>query len=198
MGHGTHRETGRQTKGAEVGSGGDSSGGGGWLEGAKFTRLQFKYCNCRCQSCWVTKQLRQWWCHWHCLACRAAAASFLSRSTFLPTVVKEMSSEQKPIWQLRVKWGGKSKSHPSFGLGLRRPSWRRHSPTACGILWNKILLLSTHKHPLTCRCAWKKPDNIVGLVTVLKMLFKMAAGGRTAELRHSLLLRLSCYFNLNR
>lgn len=46
-----------------------------------------------------------------CVACRATAASFRSRSTFLRSVVKEMSSEQKPIWQLRVKWGEKSKSH---------------------------------------------------------------------------------------
>lgn len=37
---------------------------------------------------------------------------FRSCSTFLATTLeKEMSSERKPVWQLRVKWGGKSKSH---------------------------------------------------------------------------------------
>lgn len=81
---------------------------------ASFAWLRLKFCcrNCCCQCCWVTRERRQrWWCHGDCLACRAAAASFLSRSTFLHIVVKEMSSEQKPIWQLRVKWGEKSKSH---------------------------------------------------------------------------------------
>lgn len=108
-----HGETEKQTK---MQGWGTVGWGEGWASdscSASFAwlRLKFCCCNCCCQCCWVTGERRRWWCHGDCLACRAAAASFLNRSTFLRIVVKEMSSEQKPIWQLRVKWGEKSKSH---------------------------------------------------------------------------------------
>lgn len=98
---------------------------------ASFAWLQLKFCccNCCCLCCWVTGERQRWWCHGDGLACRAAAASFLNRSTFLRIVVKEMSSEQKPIWQLRVKWGEKSKSH-SIWERLRGAYLQARSPTA--------------------------------------------------------------------
>lgn len=56
---------------------------------------------------------QRWWCHRRLLAGGAAGGSFPRRSLFSCVVVEEMSSEQSPVWQLRVKWAEKSKSHPN-------------------------------------------------------------------------------------
>lgn len=56
---------------------------------------------------------QRWWCHRRRLAGGAAGGSFPRRSLFSCIVVEEMSSEQNPVWQPRVKWAEKSKSHPS-------------------------------------------------------------------------------------
>lgn len=140
--------------------GGEQRGGGLDRCSASFAllRLKFRGCNC-CQCRWVTGERRRWWCHGDCLACRAAAASFPNRSTFLRIVVKEMSSEQKPIWQLRVKWGEKSKSHSiwerlgggaypaTLGLSLHLfPRGSMQDGTLVPALWNKMLLLSAKEH----------------------------------------------------
>lgn len=60
-----------------------------------------------------SRRLQRWWCHRRRLAGGVAGGSFLRCCVFSCVVVKEMSSEQNPVWQLRVKWAEKSKSHPS-------------------------------------------------------------------------------------
>lgn len=152
-----YRDTKRHTKMQRWGTAGE---GGLDRCSASFAllRLKFRGCNC-CQCRWVTGERRRWWCHRDCLACRAAAASFPKRSTFLRIVVKEMSSEQKPIWQLRVKWGEKSKSHSiwerlgggAYPAGLRLslrlfPRGSVQDGTPVPALWNKMLILSPKEH----------------------------------------------------
>lgn len=108
--------------------------------GASFARPQLEFCCCNCchQCCWVTGEQRwRWWCHGGCPACRAAAASFRNRSTFLRVVVKEMSSEQKSYltaesemrWEIKVTFYlGTSPWCLSAGWDHQQPPWLPRLP----------------------------------------------------------------------